>query len=310
MLRAGSAGPEEAEPTPTPADAARFLDAVPLGGLSTDILLVGLSAAVDNARYWQEPDGEDVLAATPHVHGALSRVAAHITSFGPPAWWSEPIERTAQARVVFDDPASPADPSDQGGDRVLSRWRDAALEEEARAQRERPATHQLPSVERGGPPRRAAFCGPREASTRYGPVGLRLVEDAHGWDQASVRWVAIPAEATVYEVDRPEAWALLCRRFPLEVTASRRHDWYRTTGVTDRWVVPDWARAAAEFDAVHVTAAGYLSTAGRAIALEPGTKLGPWPVGTRTRRSGSPVRRRQHPRSTSDGTASMTTRGT
>ncbi|WP_146930251.1 hypothetical protein [Cellulomonas xylanilytica] len=250
---------------------ARFLDAVPLGELSTDILLVGLTAAVDSARYWQEPDGEDVLAATPHVHGALSRVAARIASFGPPAWWSAPIDRTAQACVVFDDPASPTNPSDQVADRVLSRWRDATREEEARAQRERPADP------------RAAFGGtwwstpPRDLTrtTRsvdpYGPVGLRLVEDAYGWDQALVRWVATPAEATVYEVDGPEAWALLCRRFPLEGTASRRHDWFRTTGVTDRWVVPDWARAAAHVDAVHVTTAGYLSTAGRAVAVEPGT---------------------------------------
>ena len=83
-----------------------------------------------------------------------------------------------------------------------------------------------------------------------------------------MRSIDVPAEASVYEVDGPDAWSELCRRFPLEVTASRRHDWFRTTGAADRWVIPDWVRVADEFDAVHVTAAGYLTTAGRPVAVE------------------------------------------
>jgi hypothetical protein len=61
-------------------------------------------------------------------------------------------------------------------------------------------------------------------------------------------------------------WAQLCRRHPLPVTAARRHDWYRATGRGDvTWVQPDWAAVADEVDAVHLTVAGYLTTAGRAI---------------------------------------------
>jgi hypothetical protein len=97
------------------------------------------------------------------------------------------------------------------------------------------------------------------------PVGLWLVEDGLGWEEATAARVVSQRDPAVFEIDRPDAWAELCRRFPLEVTASRRHDWYRTTGRDGRWVQPDWSLAAEEFDAVHLTLAGYLSTAGRAI---------------------------------------------
>ena len=52
------------EPAPTPEDVARLLAAVEPGALDEQVLLVALTRAVDFARYWQEPDGEDVLAAT------------------------------------------------------------------------------------------------------------------------------------------------------------------------------------------------------------------------------------------------------
>ncbi|GEL98155.1 hypothetical protein [Cellulomonas terrae] len=267
ILRASADEPDEPDPSPRPADVARLLSATPLDGLDADVLLVGLRAAVDNARYWQEPDGEDVLAATPQVRAALARVAATVASSGRAAWWVSPVERTAQASVVFDDPASPVQPSDETASVILSRWRDRTLEEEARAQRERPAD---PGAAWSGtwwstPPRELTRTTRRLGA--HGPVGLWLVEDAYGWDRASVRAVDVPAEARVYEVDGAEAWSGLCRRFPLEVTASRRHDWFRTTGAADRWVIPDWVRVADEFDAVHVTVTGYLTTAGRPVPV-------------------------------------------
>lgn len=269
MLRASADEPDEVDPSPTPADVARLLNGMPLDGLDPDVLLVALRAAVDNARYWQEPDGEDVLAATPEVRTSLARVAASIAASGLAGWWATPIEWTSQLSVVFDDPASRT-PIAQAATRTLSRWRDGAVEEEARALRERPADP------------RAAWSGtwwstpPRDLTrtTRrlgaHGPVGLWLVEDAYDWERATVRSIDVPGGASVYEVDGPEAWSELCRRFPLEVTASRRHDWFRTTGAADRWVIPDWVRVAEEFDAVHVTTAGYLTTAGRPVAVVEG----------------------------------------
>ncbi len=101
-----------------------------------------------------------------------------------------------------------------------------------------------------------------------GPVGLMLVEDSLGWERALVTAVDVPAGARVLEIDGPDVWAQLCRRHPLPVTAARRHDWYRATGRGDiTWVQPDWAGVADEVDAVHLTVAGYLTTAGRAIPI-------------------------------------------
>ncbi|NHB85872.1 hypothetical protein G7085_18525 [Tessaracoccus sp. HDW20] len=81
------------------------------------------------------------------------------------------------------------------------------------------------------------------------PVGMRLVEDAFGWRRATATRLQVAESARVYEVDSAAAWAGLCREFPLEVTAQRRHDWYRTTGREGRWVVADWGRYADGGDA-------------------------------------------------------------
>ena len=76
-----------------------------------------------------------------------------------------------------------------------------------------------------------------------------------------------PAGARVYEIDGADAWAALCRAYPLEVTEQKRHDWYRTTGRDGRWLLPDWAAVAVDHDAVHLTAAAYLTTAGTAVPV-------------------------------------------
>jgi len=53
----------------------------------------------------------------------------------------------------------------------------------------------------------------------------------------------------------------LCAQFPLEVTALKRHDWYRTTGRDGSWVIPDWSQVAHDYDGVHLSIAGYLTAA-------------------------------------------------
>ena len=59
---------------------------------------------------------------------------------------------------------------------------------------------------------------------------------------------------------------------------SRRRQWRRVTGWAGRWLIPDYASAAADWDAVHVTVAGYLTTAGTAIPAGDGarTMLAGW----------------------------------
>ena len=76
----------------------------------------------------------------------------------------------------------------------------------------------------------------------------------------------------MYEIDSPDQWAELVGRYPLDVTGSRRDDWRRATGWAGRCLIPDYAAAAADWDAVHVSVAGYLATAGIAIPAGDGTR--------------------------------------
>jgi len=108
------------------------------------------------------------------------------------------------------------------------------------------------------------------------PVGLRFVEDPPGWEAATA--IATRGAGRTYEIRTAEDWAALCRRFPREVTASRRHDWFRATGRDGRWLIPDWQRVATEWDAVHLTVGGYLNAATRTIHVDDewGSVIGGW----------------------------------
>ncbi|WP_152360999.1 hypothetical protein [Microlunatus speluncae] len=261
-----SAGAGEPPPPPpsTPADVARLLDRVIVDTPDEAALLDALDAAVANARYWQEPDGMDVLGATPEVSEALRRTAATVADAPGAAWWTTPIDRTGQWLVELPDRPRAVT---GGAGAVLSRWRAEALADETRARRDRPADPRetisgtwwsMPPADLGRTTRRLE---------PQGPVGLWLIEDDLGRDRGTVRRVVVPDDAIVYEIDGPRAWADLCERYPFEVTADRRHDWYRATGREGRWCLPDWAGVAADYAGVHLTTAGYLSTAGRAIEV-------------------------------------------
>jgi hypothetical protein len=66
-------------------------------------------------------------------------------------------------------------------------------------------------------------------------------------------------------------------RYPRDVTASRRHDWSRFTGRDGTWLLPDWPRAASDWDGVHLSIAGYVSATGLAIpAGDAATVLAGW----------------------------------
>ncbi|WP_084078313.1 hypothetical protein [Demequina sp. NBRC 110057] len=104
-----------------------------------------------------------------------------------------------------------------------------------------------------------------------GPWGLSFVEDGFGEESARVAPVTQHRDARVRVVSSSADWTALCLEAPLEVTASKRGDWFHTTGRRDlRWVVPDWSVIAEDADAVQLTLAGYLDLAGRALEVYPG----------------------------------------
>jgi hypothetical protein len=111
-----------------------------------------------------------------------------------------------------------------------------------------------------------------------GSIELAWEEDSFGQRNASIWPLTTIRVPRVWEVDRP-AWVGLVDRYPLDVTNARRHDWYRTAGRVGTWRMPDWSAAAADWDAVHVTVAGHLTTATRALPLGDGdaaTVLAGW----------------------------------
>ncbi len=89
-----------------------------------------------------------------------------------------------------------------------------------------------------------------------------------GWTHARTWPVQPPHDARVLELAGPAAWAGLVERFQLDVTASRRHDWWRATGRDGAWAIPDWAAVAEVYDAIHLTVDGYLATVGRALPVD------------------------------------------
>lgn len=260
-------GVDHGPPSYSPDDIAQLLGALPLAQPDERTLLHALAAAVDAARYWQEPDGEDILAAAPELRVPLARVGNLIADSPHSAWWSTPLERAAQWVVDFAGTHA-EDAATRSVAETLERWHAAQVDEEIVAERDRPAD---PGAAWSG----TWWSKPPSGLTRTtrplnggGPAGLWLVEDSLGWEWASAHQIRVPRHAQVYEIECPEAWADLCRRYPLEVTASRRHDWYRITAHSGRWVIPDWEQVGKDFDAVHLTVAGYLATAGRALPVE------------------------------------------
>ena len=262
-------GPAANEPVPDPSleEIAGAVDAVPLRTVDDTRVLLALAASVDAARYWQAPDGADELLHEGPMRRTLERVADRIAGSPVVSWWTAPVSGS-QWIVAFDGLYRPDGDPPPSATAVMQRWADAQPVNERQAERERPTA---PEANYGGewwstPP--SGLSTSTRALPHLGPVGLWLVEDSMGWPGATVHRIRQPHSSRVYEITGADTWAHLCREYPLEVTASRRHDWYRTTGRSGRWVIPDWSRVSGDFDAVHLTVAAYLTCAGVSIAID------------------------------------------
>ncbi|WP_241387422.1 hypothetical protein [Rhodococcus sp. CH91] len=261
-------GPGADQPLPNipPDEVARRLSAVPLPEVTEQHLRTVLAAATDSARYWQEPEGDDLLAATEPIRRQLQHVAEHLTASEHARWWATGVVRHDQWSVGWAEPHLGTPPVGH----TLVTWRDRVVAEEQRAARERPTD---PTASWSGLWWSAPLGVP--CSTRAlvdgSPACLWFVEDSQGENHAWARRHIVPDTVEMCEIDGVDDWAELCRRFPLEVTAQKRHDWYRTTGRDGRWVLPDWQDVAEHYAGVHLTVAGYLAAAGTAIAVDDDT---------------------------------------
>ncbi|PVZ54701.1 hypothetical protein C9424_15085 [Arthrobacter sp. H-02-3] len=260
LLTASSSGHLATPPSaPSPEELAARLASLDFDGLDSELMQAALERSVDTARYWQEPDSEDVLAGLPVITAALTSVAEQVMALPDIQWYWQP-RRDEQWAIDWRSSHGPA-PLPKNPRQTLTDWGRKERAEEIRAAHERPSDP------------RANWSGtwwsiPHGLVHTVGqvPAALGLVEDSLGWEHAT----AVPVRGTgrTLEVGTPDDWISLCRRFPFEVTASRRHDWFRATGRHGRWVIPDWEQVAGEWDAVHLSVLGYLSGASRALKVD------------------------------------------
>lgn len=261
---------------------------LPLGSpLAPDLLgdaLVALQDSVDAARYWQEPDDRDEELARPGQAELLRAVAVEVLAAPELAWWGSLVDLQAQVHVQrVDDPdvlprplvevLRPAGPALEG-------WRLDVARQEAEAARERPVDVTARwSGQWWSTPALSGLL--RTTPQQVGVPPVPPEEDSLGQQHAWVRAVEVALGSRVYEVAGPQDWTDLVRAHPLPVTSSRRHDWWRATGWDGAWALPDWAAVAQEWDAVHVSVLGYLSTDGRALEVGGGvrTVLAGWDPG-------------------------------
>jgi hypothetical protein len=238
-------------------------------------LFEALRQSVNTAMYWQPPDDDDALLLDSGLAALLTPVAEALLVARTASWWATPMASNDQQWTQFlaDDEEARL-PILSGARERLRAWHKDQLSRNADFRSIRDGLHpQIPAglentsgIWWSSPTRWDVPVTTRELAGT-GPVGLWLVEDFHSWTRAACWPVTAERPVRVYEINDPQSWADLVRRHPLDVTDSRQPDWKRTTGRVGSWLIPDWPSVATEFDAVHVTVYGYLTTAGRAVAV-------------------------------------------
>jgi len=283
-------------------DAVAEFDRVEFGRDGSAAVMDALTGAVDFAAYWQPPHEEDELLDSPGVVHELKPVAQALLDHPATDWWSRPLALDAQRLPqFFEGPTPPQAPALTPPHERLGAWREdqLRLNEQFRAVLE--GRDQLAGRCPGYSPLRVSGDDPAEQFARMsgtwwstpnrgdvpvtardlppiGPVALWLTEDKLNWKQAHCWPVAAVQPPRSYEIDAPQAWADLVARHPLDVTDSRRPDWGRATGSDGPWLIPDWQAVAREYDAVHLSVLGYLTTSGLPVPVGDGhwTLLAGW----------------------------------
>jgi hypothetical protein len=245
--------------------------------LASDDLLTAMAAmadVVEETDYWGgfAADPLDDPVAIAGLRTAAARVAA---SAGCQWWWSG-LDRRTQRYVQWTGRNEPAPELDNATE-MLHRMDVDAEEGERSMSRDRhlPAGSGVMGPWWSHP----WSSGVISTTRRLGSLGAVLLagqEDGFG-DTEAVLWpLTVASDARVFEVNGPDAWQRLVAAYPRTRTATYRHTW-AWTGWDGEWIMPHWSAVARDWDGVHLTVAGYLATAGRALPVATGrTLLGGW----------------------------------
>ena len=244
--------------------------------------LAGIPALADvvtDANYWGGPYWGCASTADPLDHPAIvpeiRMMAPRVAQAAGCQWWWSDIDRAAQRYVQWTAHEDPA-PIVGNAAEMLRRADLEADDLERRMSRDR---HLAAGSGVAGPWWSHPFAGAISTTWRAGRLGAVLLagqEDGFG-DTAAVVWpLAVADMARVFEVDGPGAWQRLVAAYPRTVTATYRHTW-AWTGWDGEWLMPRWSAVAHDWDGAHLTVAGYLATAGRALPVGAArTLLGGW----------------------------------
>jgi hypothetical protein len=266
--------PDDPERRRALATALQHVDVTGLRDRLTSLdLVLPMDDTVSAAMGWQPPRDEDVVAADPAVIEALRPIAEAVAASSAVDWWSSPADPAGlRCTSRFGDGRQASDPKFTGAAEELISWRAKELDDDRRARRTRPDD---PAAPWGGHwwsiPAGADLPTTTRPLPSIGSVKLLWEEDGFGQQEALI-WEVEPTRAPrIFEIDGPCAWIDLVRRYPLDVSWSRRQDWYRVTGRDGAWLIPDWEAVSHDWDAVHLSVLGYLATATRLLEVGDGS---------------------------------------
>lgn len=257
------------------------IDVSPLQTWRSPSAFIGpMDRSVSDAMGWQEPHDEDRITGDPAVVHALRPIAAAIAAAPAAAWWGSGIDlRALRCTSRYDDRFPPTTPQLTGAAERLLELRGVEVQDDHDARLDRSDDPSAPYSGRWwSTPADAHPPTTTRPLDHTGSVALVWEEDSFGQRDALIWAVEVLRPPRIWEIGGGADWVELVRRYPLDVTWSRRHDWYRVTGRVGPWRIPDWAAVSREWDGVHLSVAGYLHTATRALDLGDGsaTLLAGW----------------------------------
>jgi hypothetical protein len=211
-----------------------FLHMIEQAGLTPETVAVPQNSlwlaalAVENMEVWDLEHADTVARSLANAE-QLSTLAHSILAYPGTSWWFESVDLDHQ--VWISHQGQPPDPADwQRPGSPPGHWERYA---------QKPRSYQVTST---------LHSGDSSLLVAYDEG----VGDFIGQFPLQCWGLQISPNIRVYEVHNPKDWHELCLRYP----AQGQYD----SGQAGEWLVPDWGAASADWDGVHLSLGGLLTT--------------------------------------------------